>query len=159
MEETMETKTQAVEERAKKEAEREIIRKATRIRKRRDGKVRTAFYVDADDLEFMRNNLELADARSMNEFACKAIRFYVGFLKTQDTEFYQMHSLASLLKAKLDASERRITDALLQLAVQLGVLELILEPGLQRLSDEEFDRLARRAAGMVANNLNLFEKE
>ena len=145
MEETWEEKKQAVETRAKEEAEREIIRKATRIRKRRDGKIRTAFYVAEEDLEFMRNNLELADARSMNEFACRAIRFYIGFLKTQDTEYYQMHSLASLLKAKLDASERRINDVLYQLTAQVCLLTMLWYEAARTMPKWEYQNLLKEA--------------
>lgn len=145
-----EKRMKAVEARAKEEAMEEISRKTLRVRKRKDGKTRTAFYVEEEDLEFMRSHLELADARSMNEFVNKAIKFYIGFLKTEDTEFYQMHSLSSLLKAKLDASERRISNALFRMAVQVCILTTVLDGRMRNLSDEEFEKIMQKSCERVA---------
>lgn len=159
MEEMQEAKMQAVESKAKEEADREILRKAMRIRKRKDGKIRTAFYVEEDDLEFMRNNLELADAKSMNEFACKAIRFYIGFLKTQDTEFYQMHSLASLLKAKLNVSDRRINNVLYQPIAQVCFLTMLWSEEARTMSEWERQNFLKDAKEKALELMKLWKKQ
>ena len=115
--------------------------------------------MEEDDLEFMRSNLELADAKSMNEFACKAIRFYIGFLKTQDTEFYQMQSLASLLKAKLDISDRRICNILYQLIAQVCLLTMLWSEDARTMPEWEYQKLLKDAKEKALELMELWKKQ
>ena len=74
-----------------------------------------------------------------NEYIEKAIRFYTGYLDTQNASAYLPHILSDVLEGKLGALGSRIGRLLFKLAVEQGVSSNILAS----LSDTDLDAMER----------------
>jgi len=92
-------------------------------------KVNRTFLIYEDNIEQIRDNLEIADVQSMNDFVNKAIEFYLGYLKTTDASSYLMNSVSSVLQAKLNMSEKRINGMIYKLAVEVAMQNRIIAYG------------------------------
>ena len=74
-----------------------------------------------------------------NEYIEKAIRFYSGYLDTQNASAYLPSILSDVLEGKLDALGSRIGRLLFKLAVEQGVSTNILAS----LSDTDLDAMEK----------------
>lgn len=99
-------------------------------------RVRKDFWIDIKSAQFMHENLELANAKSENEFVNMALNFYIGFLKTEDAEMYLLRTFSSVLHSSLDLSESRINDQLYKMSVELSMLNRIVGYG-KRLTEKD----------------------
>ena len=74
-----------------------------------------------------------------NEYIEKAIRFYSGYLDTQNASAYLPCILSDVLEGKLDALGSRMGRLLFKLAVEQGVLANIIAS----LSDTDLDSMEK----------------
>lgn len=98
--------------------------------------VKKSFYLKPDLYEFMKNNLEMANAASETEFVNMALNFFIGYLKTDDAEMYLLRTFSSVLHSSLDLSESRINDQLYKMSVELSMLNRIVGYG-KRLTEKD----------------------
>lgn len=89
-------------------------------------KERICLYLEKETLDWIRENMGLADVTSVSEFIDKANDFYKGYLSTNRTETYVMHSVSSMIHSTIDLSEMRIKDMLFKLAVEIAMQNRIL---------------------------------
>ena len=66
--------------------------------------------------------LEADNCASRSEFAEKAIRFYIGYLSTEDVSEYLSRALAATLKGTLAENESNIRALLFKLSVEVNML-------------------------------------
>ena len=92
--------------------------------------------LEPEQIDFIKNNLELANATTENDFIKMAVDFYIGFLKTQDAEMYLLRTFSSVLHSSLELSESRICNQLFKLEVELSMLNRIVAYG-KRLNEED----------------------
>ena len=104
--------------------------------KKPNGKRRIGLYLTKENVARMDENAELADARTRSEFVNRAIDFYVGYLRTEKTETYVMHSVSSMIHSTIDLSEMRIKDILFKLAVEIAMQNRILAR-MTRITEKE----------------------
>jgi len=94
--------------------------------------------LDPEQIDFIKNNLELANATTENDFIKMAVDFYIGFLKTQDAEMYLLRTFSSVLHSSLDFAESRINDQIYKMAVELSMLNRIVGYD-KNLSEEDIE--------------------
>ena len=66
--------------------------------------------------------LEEDNCKSRGEFAEKALRFYMGYLATEDTSEYLSHALVDTLRGTLADNENRLRTLLFKLCVEVNMM-------------------------------------
>lgn len=89
-------------------------------------KVRVGFYIEKELVERADELLEFAGARSRNEFAAEAMKFYIGFLNSKKAEHYLLQSLSSVLSGTVHDSENRLARMDFKLAVEISKLAHVI---------------------------------
>ena len=103
---------------------------------RTDGILKKTFRIEKEYFDFMQDNLEKADVRSVNAFVNRALAFYVGYVKTGSSGTYLQRALSSMISAKLDLSESRVKDMLFKLAVEIAMQNRVLAR-MARITEKE----------------------
>lgn len=85
-------------------------------------KVRVGFYIEKELIERADELIEFAGARSRNEFAAEAMKFYIGFLNSRKAEDYLLQSLSSVMTGTVHDSENRLARMDFKLAVEISKL-------------------------------------
>lgn len=66
--------------------------------------------------------LEEANCRSRNEFIDQALRFYMGYLSTENTTEYLSDALVATLRGIVADSANRMNSLMFKWAVELGIM-------------------------------------
>ena len=66
--------------------------------------------------------LEEGNCKSRGEFAEKALRFYMGYLATEDTSEYLSRALVDTLRGTLADNENRLRTLLFKLCVEVNMM-------------------------------------
>ena len=88
----------------------------------RDNKKRTAVWLTPGVIRRMDGWLEEDNCKSRGEFAEKALRFYMGYLATEDTSEYLSRALADTLRGTLADNENRLRTLLFKLCVEVNMM-------------------------------------
>jgi hypothetical protein len=91
-----------------------------------EGKVRKGFYIKEDLLEQVNGLLEQADVKSRNEFLNQALKFYIGYLTSEEIENYMLSTISSVMHSTVKDSENRIARAMYKLAVETSKLSHVI---------------------------------
>ena len=70
--------------------------------------------------------LEKSQSGNRNEFIEKAVKFYIGFLKTEKTESYLLSTFTAAIQGTVNGAEERIVGMIYKLAVELAMLNRIV---------------------------------
>lgn len=89
-------------------------------------RVRKGVYLEKALIEECDKMLEAADVRSRNEFISKALKFYLGYLKTNQAEDYQLQSVSSVISGTIQDTENRLARMDFKLAVEIAKLSHIM---------------------------------
>ena len=87
-----------------------------------DNKKRTAVWLTPGVIRRMDSWLEEDNCKSRGEFAEKALRFYMGYLATEDTSEYLSRALADTLRGTLAYNENRLRTLLFKLCVEVNMM-------------------------------------
>ena len=85
-------------------------------------KKKTTFWLPPDMIDRMDSWLKADNCRSRNEFVEKALRFYMGYLATEDTSEYLSRALADTLRGTLADNENRLRTLLFKLCVEVNMM-------------------------------------
>ncbi len=80
------------------------------------------------------------NCKSRSDYIEKAIRFYNGYVLSEDATEFLSHTLAATLHGTMGKSENRIASLLFKLAVEVSMMMNVLASGLE-ITDEELRRL------------------
>lgn len=89
-------------------------------------RVRKGVYLEQDLIEECDRMLDAVGARSRNDFINKALRFYIGYLKTNQAEDYQLQSVSSMVTGTIRDTENRLARMDFKLAVEIAKLSHIM---------------------------------
>ncbi len=89
-------------------------------------KVRTGFYIEKEVLERCDELLTVANVKSRNEFVTEALRFYCGYLTSQQSENYLLQSLSSVLISTIRDTENRLARMDFKIATELSKLSHVV---------------------------------
>ena len=87
-----------------------------------ENKKRTAVWLTPGVIRRMDGWLEEDNCKSRGEFAEKALRFYMGYLATEDTSEYLSRALADTLRGTLAYNENRLRTLLFKLCVEVNMM-------------------------------------
>ena len=87
-----------------------------------DNKKRTAVWLTPGVIRRMDGWLEEDNCKSRGEFAEKALRFYMGYLATEDTSEYLSRALVDTLRGTLADNENRLRTLLFKLCVEVNMM-------------------------------------
>ena len=102
--------------------------------------------------------LAAANATSKGDFVCKAIEFYIGYLRQQKNINYLAPMLAGAIKSEVRSLGRDVCEILFKLAVEIGINSNITA-AVNDISDESLDTVRLNVAQEVArtNGILTFE--
>ena len=87
-----------------------------------DNKKRTAVWLTPGVIRRMDSWLEEDNCKTRSEFIGKALRFYMGYLATEDTSEYLSRALADTLRGTLAYNENRLRTLLFKLCVEVNMM-------------------------------------
>ena len=111
-------------------------------------RVRKGVYLEKDVIEECDRMLTAADARSRNEFIEKALKFYLGYLKTNQAEDYQLQSVSSMVSGTIRDTENRLARMDFKLAVEIAKLAHIIA-SVYEIEGETLQRLQQKCVEEV----------
>ncbi len=87
-----------------------------------ENKTRTAVWLKPDVITRMDSWLETDNCKTRSEFIEKALRFYMGYLATDDASEYLSRALVSVLRGVIDDNENRHRSLIFKWAVELNMM-------------------------------------
>ena len=87
-----------------------------------DNKKRTAVWLTPGVIRRMDGWLEEDNCKTRSEFIEKALRFYMGYLATEDTSEYLSRALVDTLRGTLADNENRLRTLLFKLCVEVNMM-------------------------------------
>ena len=87
-----------------------------------DNKKRTAVWLTPGVIRRMDGWLEEDNCKTRSEFIKKALRFYMGYLATEDTSEYLSRALVDTLRGTLANNENRLRTLLFKLCVEVNMM-------------------------------------
>ena len=87
-----------------------------------DNKKRTAVWLTPGVIRRMDSWLEEDNCKTRSEFIEKALRFYMGYLATEDTSEYLSRALVDTLRGTLADNENRLCTLLFKLCVEVNMM-------------------------------------
>lgn len=102
-----------------------------------------SFYLPTEILAVCDRNLERANVRSRNQFLVKAVKFYEGYLNKEDITEVVTPAFETVIDARLDLTEHRISQTIFKLAVEMAATMNVLA-GAFELDDEKVRRMKHR---------------
>lgn len=143
---------------SKSEKERETAKKQTVSD---DVKVKFPLYIFPDTMEKVDMLYEADNCKSKTEFIEKAVRFYCGYLLSNEhiaTDFIAPQ-LAAMTEGIVKGSEQRLSRAMFKIAVELGEVTHMLA-ALNEIDDETLFKLRMMCTDEVKriNGIINFEK-
>ena len=113
-----------------------------------EGKVRKGFYIKEDLLEQVDGLQEQADVKSRNEFLNQALKFYIGYLTSEEIENYMLSTISSVMHSTVKDSENRIARAMYKLAVETSKLSHVIAYS-HGVDEEAFRKLQAKCTDEV----------
>lgn len=89
-------------------------------------KQRTAIWLSPGVIRRMDSLLEMDNCRSRSEFIEKALRFYMGYLVSEDVSAYLSKVLVSTLRGLLADNENRLRSLLFKFCVELNMMTHVI---------------------------------
>ena len=85
-------------------------------------KRRTAVWLDPNVIQRMDGWLEADNCKTRSEFIEKALRFYMGYLATEDTSAFLSRALVDTLRGILRDNTNRLSTMLFKWCVELNMM-------------------------------------
>lgn len=104
---------------------------------------RVSFYLPQEIIDLCDSDMNLADARSRNQFVIQAIKLYDCYLHKQVNTDLLTPAFESVVDAKINLSEYRLSRIIFKLAVEMAVTMNVLA-GAFELDDQKVRRMKHR---------------
>ena len=104
---------------------------------------RVSFYLPQEIIDLCDSDMNLADARSRNQFVMQAINLYDCYLQKQVNTDPLTPAFESVVGAKIDLSEYRLSRIIFKLAVEMAATMNVLA-GAFELDDQKVQRMKHR---------------
>ena len=92
----------------------------------KEKKQKFALWIYPSTMDTIERYLEKSECRSKSDFIEKAILFYAGFLSAQTYQDYLPNVVVSCMKGSLGSFERRTSNILFKVAVELSMMNFLL---------------------------------
>lgn len=85
-------------------------------------KKKTTFWVPPETIRRMDSWLAADNCASRSEFVDKALRFYMGYLSSEDTTLFLSDALVATLRGIVGDNENRVRSVMFKQAVELNMM-------------------------------------
>ena len=85
-------------------------------------KKKTTFWLPPDMIDRMDSWLKADNCRSRNEFVEKALRFYMGYLGSEDNTAYLSRALLAAIQGTMDDNANRLRSLIFKWCVELNMM-------------------------------------
>ena len=130
-----------------------------------ENKKKFALWVYPDTLEKVEAIYREDDCESKSEFIEKAIRFYIGYLTSEDKKGYLPSVVTSTLKSIVAESDNRQNRMLFKLAVEIAIMQNLMaslneiDPlSMERLRGECVQEVKRLSGGFTFEDALTWQK-
>lgn len=130
-----------------------------------ENKKKFALWVYPDTLEKVEEIYRSDDCESKSEFIEKAIRFYIGYLTSEDKKGYLPSVVTSTLKSIVAESDNRQNRMLFKLAVEIAIMQNLMaslneiDPlSMERLRGECVQEVKRLSGGFTFEDALTWQK-
>ena len=130
-----------------------------------ENKKKFALWVYPETLEKVEEIYRADDCESKSEFIEKAIRFYIGYLTSEDKKGYLPSVVTSTLKSIVAESDNRQNRMLFKLAVEIAIMQNLMaslneiDPlSLERLRGECVREVKRLGGGFTFEDALTWQK-
>ena len=106
----------------------------------KEKKQKFALWIYPSTMDTIERYLEKSECRSKSDFIEKAILFYAGFLAAQNYQNYIPNVMISCMKGSLGTFERRTSNILYKVAVEISMMNFLLASA-HRVSSETMEDL------------------
>ena len=114
-------------------------------------KKKYAYWMYPSMVAEIENALDDADVNSKGEFVCRAVEFYLGYLRSRKDVDYLAPILGGAIKSEVRSLETHLSEMLFKLAVESAKVNHLLASQ-SEVSDEYMERLNRMCCRDVAGN-------
>ena len=105
-----------------------------------NNKKRTAIWLSPGVICRMDGWLEEDNCKTRSEFIEKALRFYMGYLATEDTSAYLSRALVDTLRGMMADNGNRLRSLLFKLAVEMDMMMNVLAEAME-IPEEQLRKL------------------
>lgn len=130
-----------------------------------ENKKKFALWVYPDTLEKVEAIYREDDCESKSEFIEKAIRFYIGYLTSEDKKGYLPSVVTSTLKSIVAESDNRQNRIIFKLAVEIAIMQNLMaslneiDPlSMERLRGECVQEVKRLSGGFTFEDALTWQK-
>lgn len=89
-------------------------------------KEKKGFWIEKELIDEIDKLLVVSNCGNRSDFVNKAIKFYIGFIKTEKTESYLLSTFSAAIQGTVNGAEGRIVGMIYKLAVELAMLNRII---------------------------------
>ena len=89
-------------------------------------KQKYAYWMRPSMVEEIEEMLSAANATSKGDFICKAVEFYIGYLRQQKNINYLAPMLAGAIKSEVRSLGKDVCEMLFKLAVEVGLSSSVM---------------------------------
>lgn len=101
-----------------------------------NNKEKYAFWLTPEAKKMVESDVALGNCGSQSEFVEKAVRFYDGYLKTQNAGAFLPHAVADVLEGTLGVLANRMAKLLFNLAVEHNITNHLLAADVDMTRDD-----------------------
>ena len=101
-----------------------------------NNKEKYAFWLTPEAKKMVESDVALGNCGSQSEFVEKAVRFYDGYLKTQNAGAFLPHAVADVLEGTLGVFANRMAKLLFNLAVEHNITNHLLAADVDMTRDD-----------------------
>ena len=121
-------------------------------------KQKYAYWMRPSMVEEIEEMVSAANATSKGDFICKAVEFYIGYLRQQKNINYLAPMLAGAIKSEVRSLGKDVCEMLFKLAVEIGINSNITA-ALNDVSDLSLAALRRNIAREIGETNGLLSFE
>lgn len=105
-----------------------------------NNKEKYAFWLTPEAKKMVESDVALGNCGSQSEFVEKAVRFYDGYLKAQNTGAFLPHAVADVLEGTLGVFANRMAKLLFNLAVEHNITNHLLAADVD-MTREDYNKM------------------
>ncbi len=123
-----------------------------------ENKQKYAYWMRPSMVTEIEEMLPEANATSKGDFVCKAVEFYIGYLRQQKNINFLAPMLAGAIKSEVRSLGKDVCEMLFKLAVEMGINSNITA-AVNDIEDESLENIRRNVAQEIArvNGILTFE--
>lgn len=123
-----------------------------------DKKKKCAYWMRPSMVEEMEDMLHEANAASKSEFVCRAVEFYIAYLRQNKSLEFLSPLLAQTIKAEVESVEHHLSEMMFKIAVEQSI-QNNLTAAFNEVDEDTMARLRNTCANEVARLNGVVEFE